>query len=112
MAVRRAIARRQLEKSRDRWPILPAAGTPPKDWCGWPNGKKFAFVLTHDVESQRGLDHCEELLALERKLGFRSSFNFIPEGPYKVSQTLIERIKAEGFEVGVHDLHHNGKLYR
>ncbi|HEX7860380.1 MAG TPA: hypothetical protein VF773_08655 [Verrucomicrobiae bacterium] len=52
------------------------------------------------------------MLVLERELGFRSSFNFIPEGPYQVSQPLIDRIKSEGFEVGVHDLHHNGKLYR
>ncbi len=44
--------------------------------------------------------------------GFRSSFNFIPEGDYRVSRELREELEQNGFEVGVHDLHHDGKLYR
>jgi hypothetical protein len=41
---------------------------------GWPNGKKFALVLTHDVESAEGLDKCYQLAEIEERLGFRSSF--------------------------------------
>jgi hypothetical protein len=48
----------------------------------------------------------------EMKLGFRSSFNFVPEGDYEVPKELREELTANGFEVGVHDLHHDGKLYR
>ena len=50
-------------------------------------------------------------MASEAKLGFRSSFNFIPEGPYQVAKELRDELDANGFEVGVHDLHHDGKLY-
>ena len=25
-------------------------------WSGWPEGKKFAFVLTHDVEGEKGME--------------------------------------------------------
>lgn len=49
---------------------------------------------------------------MERRNGFRSSFNLIPEGPYQVEPELRAWIEREGFEVGIHDLHHDGKLYR
>lgn len=93
------------------WPINESAAKPPSNWNGWPNGKKFALILTHDVEGQIGLDQCHALMSLEMKLGFRSSFNFVPEGEYTLSDALREKLTANGFEVGVHDLYHNGKLY-
>jgi hypothetical protein len=37
-------------------------------------GKKFAFVLTHDVESSAGLANCRSLAQLKMELGVRSSF--------------------------------------
>ena len=40
---------------RDIWPIDKNAGKPPEGWTGWPDGKKFALVLTHDVETAEGL---------------------------------------------------------
>ena len=67
--------------------------------------------MTHDVESQRGLDQVRQLAEVEMELGFRSSFNFIPEGSYKVSEDLRTWLLDNGFEVGVHDLHHDGHLY-
>ena len=111
MGLRRAIARRQRRAYRDVWPINEAAGHPPDGWPGWPHDKKFAFVLTHDVEGPSGLAKCRQLMELEQKLGFRSSFNFIPEGNYAVPRELREELTRNGFEVGVHDLHHDGKLY-
>jgi predicted glycosyltransferase len=112
MSIRRWFAVQKRERVLDTWPILPGSEKPPANWPGWPNGKKFAFVLTHDVEGQAGLDKCRQLMELELRLGFRSSFNFIPEGDYRVPLSLINELKANGFEVGVHDLHHDGKLYR
>jgi glycosyltransferase involved in cell wall biosynthesis len=69
-------------------------------------------VLTHDVEGSAGLAKCRQLMELEQKLGFRSSFNFIPEGDYAVSREQREELTQNGFEVGVHDLNHDGKLYQ
>jgi hypothetical protein len=68
--------------------------------------------LTHDVEAQRGVDRVKQLAAVEMALGFRSSFNFIPEGPYQVSAELRQWLVERGFEVGVHDHAHDGKLYQ
>jgi len=45
------------------------------------------------------------------KHGFRSSINFVPEGEYRVSDTLRQMLDQAGFEVGVHGLKHDGKLY-
>jgi predicted glycosyltransferase len=110
--VRRWFALRKRGKVGGAWPILPGSERPPPGWPGWPGGKEFAFVLTHDVEGQGGVDKCRKLMELETKWGFRSSFNFIPEGDYRVTKELRDQLTANGFEVGVHDLHHDGKLYR
>jgi glycosyltransferase involved in cell wall biosynthesis len=111
IAARRVLARAQRRRSAHIWPINEAAGRLPEGWPGWPEGKKFSLVLTHDVEGTKGLDKCRQLMEIELRLGFRSSFNFIPEGQYKVSPALREELTAKGFEVGVHDLRHDGKLY-
>ena len=93
------------------WPVRQASSETPRGWTGWPHGKSFAFVLTHDVEGSRGLERCRQLAELEMRLGFRSSFNFVPEGEYTTPRALRSFLEDHGFEVGVHDLHHDGKLY-
>ena len=47
---------------------------------------------------------------IEEKLGFRSCFFLVPER-YKVSAELRREMVDRGFEVGVHGLNHDGKLY-
>jgi len=110
-AMRQRFAARIRERTRDIWPVFPGSERAPEDWPGWPNGKRFALVLTHDVEGQVGLDNCRRLMQLEHEMGFRSSFNFIPEGHYRVPQELRYELVNDGFEVGVHDLKHDGRLY-
>ena len=105
-----AFASRKLEQDT-RWPIdLGAAGTPLL-WEGWPENKKFALVLTHDVESAAGYPRCRELAALETARGFRSSFNFVIEG-YDVSADLRGYLVEKGCEVGIHGLYHDGKDFK
>lgn len=112
LAVRRWLARRNRRRFAHAWPILQEAGRTPEGWPGWPDGKQFAFVLTHDVETALGLRRCRQLAEIEIALGFRSSFNFVPEGQYQPPDTLRRWLAEHGFEVGVHDLHHDGWLYR
>jgi glycosyltransferase involved in cell wall biosynthesis len=111
MAIRRKLAMRLRKQIGDVWPVMPGSEHPPENWTGWPEGKKFAFVLTHDVESKEGVGKCLALMQLEQDLGFRSSFNFIPEGSYQVPSELREDLTASGFEVGIHDLKHDGRLF-
>ena len=108
--LRQKIASYKVNKYKNIWPIDPKSFVPPEGWKGWPEDKMFALVLTHDVETQKGHDRCCQLMVLEEKLGFLSSFNFVPER-YNVSSQLIQEIKNRGFEVGVHGLKHDGKLF-
>ena len=109
--LRRQSARRKRERLKHLWPIDPTAGQEPEQWAGWPEGKRFAFLLTHDVEGEKGLRRVKALAELEMELGFRSAFFFVPEGSYEVPMDLVIWLKENGFEVGVHDLHHDGKLF-
>lgn len=58
------------------------------------------------------MERCKTLAELEMNMGFRSSFNFVPEGEYSAPDSLRSYLAEHGFEVGVHDLHHDGTLYR
>ncbi|MCZ6702098.1 MAG: hypothetical protein O6940_03555 [Ignavibacteria bacterium] len=109
--LRSILVKKQRKRYKNVWPIFPGSQTKPKNWTGWPDGKNFAIVLTHDVEFREGHDKCRRLLEIEKELGFKSSFNFVPER-YKVDRELRDFIVSEGFEVGVHGLNHDGKLFR
>lgn len=78
----------------------------------WPGSYRAGLVLTHDVETKVGLDNCRRVMALEEKYGFRSSFEIIPENKYIVDYGLLEEMKSRGFEVCVHGLNHDGKLFK
>jgi peptidoglycan/xylan/chitin deacetylase (PgdA/CDA1 family) len=112
MGLRRARAQFKRKSSANTWPIDRRAGSTPHEWPGWPQGKRFAFVLSHDVEGARGVSRIERLMNLEQKHGFRSSFNLVPEGDYTVPSEVRGMMEENGFEVGVHGLQHDGKLYK
>jgi hypothetical protein len=67
-------AGRLFDGSRDSvadiWPIDHGASAPPQGWPGWPDGKRFALVLTHDVDTGKGQERCLDLARLEMELGF------------------------------------------
>ena len=102
MTFRRMLANRLRHQFSSSWPIHEPASRAPQGWPGWPHGEKFAFVLTHDVEGMNGFKRCKKLAEMDKALGFRSSFNFVPEGEYTVPESLRFYLEQEGFEVGVH----------
>lgn len=109
--LRRKLIAYEIKKYKNIWPILPGSEKPPSNWKGWPNGKKFAVILTHDVEHHRGYDRVLKLMQIEKELGFVSSFNFVPERDYKVEKELLNTLRENGFDYGVHGLYHDGKLF-
>ncbi len=110
IALRRAVVRRKLPLYADVWPIDPTTAAPPPDWQGWPDGKRFAFVITHDVETARGVGRCLPLARIDREYGFRSAFNFVAED-YPIPEGLRESLVNDGYEIGLHGLSHRGNLY-
>jgi peptidoglycan/xylan/chitin deacetylase (PgdA/CDA1 family) len=109
--LRRFVAERKQKTVGHLWPIDERAGKKPDNWPGWPDGKKFAFVMTHDVERQDGVGNCLKLMEIDKNYGFRSSFNFVPHG-YNIPRDLRKRLTDEGFEIGVHGLNHVGNMFR
>ena len=108
--LRRGIVQGKRKLYDHVWPIDERAGKKPKDWSGWPNQKQFAFVLMHDVDTELGHSKCRRLMQLDEEMGFRSLFSFVPER-YNVSPELRQDLVNRGFEVGVHGLKHDGKLF-
>ncbi len=108
--LRRFMVKFKRRYSSQVWPIDEEAGKLPESWRGWPDGKRFVLVLTHDVDTLRGQDRVQDLALLEQSMGFRSSFNFVIEN--NVSSELRRYLTTQGFEVGVHGLTHDGSLYK
>jgi len=109
--LRRQIAKHKRKIYKNIWPIDLSTGMKPKSWRGWPGNNPFALVLSHDVDTQRGHDSIPYLIDIEKRMGFKSAFNIVPER-YNVSKSMINYIKQQGFEVNVHGLKHDGKLFK
>lgn len=110
IALRRKLVRRRLPSTATIWPIDEKADKLPENWTGWPDDKRFALILTHDVDTAKGQERCGLLMELEKNLGFRSCFNFVPMR-YDVQVDLRNALTKDGFEVGVHGLYHDGQYY-
>ena len=111
LSLRKKIIEIKVEKYRNVWPILESSSKHPDNWKGWPDDNKFALVLTHDVEHKKGYDRVVALMEMEKELGFVSSFNFVPERDYVVDKSMLNMLKDNNFEYGVHGLYHDGKLF-
>jgi hypothetical protein len=78
----------------------------------WPDGASSSAIMTHDVETEAGQDFCPYLMDIDDSFGIKASFQIIPEGRYSVSARFLASVQERGFEVVVHDLNHDGHLYR
>ena len=108
---RKTISKKYI-KYKNVWPIFPGSEKKPDNWPGWPEGKDFALVLTHDVEHIGGYNKVQQVMEVERKYGFVSSFYFVPERDYKIESKLLQLLNKNGFEYGIHGLYHDGKLFQ
>jgi hypothetical protein len=123
IAMRRVFARSRRPPPFPRWPVETALldlcdwlfaevvrlPREPVPWLApWPGGHRWAVVLTHDVESGSGCANIELLRHPEREMGFRSSWNFVPLR-YTGHEDAMAPLRAEGCEIGVHGLRHDGR---
>jgi peptidoglycan/xylan/chitin deacetylase (PgdA/CDA1 family) len=123
LAARRSFTRLQARATFPTWPVETAgddltrlvvglaeeaAGGPLPTVPTWPQGHRWALVLTHDVETAAGLTAIEPLRRLEERYGFRSSWNLVPER-YRTPDELAWELRAAGHELGVHGLRHDGR---
>lgn len=123
LALRRGFSHVQGRTSFPRWPVedslhnlyawlfevLAGVAGQPVPYIGlWPDGRSWAFVLTHDVETAEGYRDIELLRGIERDLRYRSSWNFVGLR-YQVEDAVVRALADEGCEVGVHGLLHDGR---
>ena len=78
----------------------------------WPEGAPSCAIVTHDIETELGRDLCATLMDIDDSFGIKASFQVIPEQRYVVTREFLDSIRKRGFEVVVHDLNHDGHLYR
>lgn len=127
LGLRRLYASRQVSREFPAWPIEPILVERQHDQLHaalreseaerlpivgfWPTSHGSACVLTHDVESARGIENIEPLLEIEQRYGLRSSWNFVAED-YEIPRTTFARLRDAGCEVGLHGIKHDGKLFQ
>jgi hypothetical protein len=126
LALRRAYAPRQARAEFPVWPFesslvehrdarlleqLRASGSDRLAFVDyWPAAKRFASVLTHDVEGPAGVANVMRVIELEQRYGFVSSWNFVAEW-YAIPDGLFDEVRAAGCEIGLHGILHDGKLF-
>jgi hypothetical protein len=126
LALRRLYARKQAQRQFPAWPIEPLLVDHQNEQLRrrlqaspggrvplvsfWPDGRSFAAVVTHDVETSTGIANIGALLELERRHDLVSSWNFVAED-YPIPDGTFERIRGAGGEIGLHGITHSGKLF-
>ena len=78
----------------------------------WPEGAANCLIMTHDVETSAGRNFTSKLMDLDDSYGIKASFQVVPEQRYQVQEGYICEIRRRGFEFNIHDLNHDGGLYR
>ena len=126
LALRRQHARHRAQTEFPRWPIedvlvrhqetefsrrIEANDGEPVPFVNfWPGNRRFAFVLTHDVEGTAGIENIARVRDVERAHGIVSSWNFVAED-YPIPDGMFDDLRADGCEIGLHGLHHDWKLF-
>lgn len=72
------------------------------------NGKKYACLMTHDIDTRKGLQRAKHLKKLEEKYDMPSAW-YIPSEHYKLDTETVKELANHG-EIGAHDTRHDGKL--
>ena len=90
--------------------LIEEVAAAPLPWIApWPRPFEWALVLTHDVEHAAGYDHIHEVRSVEADRGLRSAWYFVPERDYQVEEALLEGLRADGCEICLHGLRHDGR---
>jgi len=75
----------------------------------WKRGKSYSLAVTHDVETQAGLETgAPSFISIEKNLGIRSTWN-VPSDRYPLPPGSLDILTQAG-EVGAHDTKHDGRL--
>ncbi len=57
-------------------------------------------------------DFCSTLMDIDDSFGIKASFQVIPEERYSVTAGIYQEIRQREHEIAIHDLNHDGHLYK
>lgn len=64
-------------------------------------------ILTHDVDWKECWDCHEKIADWEEEFGFSSTFCYLTNGPYKISNYKLNELSSRGFGIGLHGEWHD-----
>jgi hypothetical protein len=124
IAARRVYSRAQATNEFPRWPIEPSlhdlydflfasvaalVDEPVPFLAPWPGPYRWAFVLSHDVETADGYGLIKLLRGIEADRDYRSAWYFVPKNHSADADRVLDGLRADGCEIGVHGLYHDGR---
>lgn len=74
--------------------------------------KEFGVIMTHDVDTRQGYEYgFSKFVEMERAEEIVSTFNIVPSSlEYELNPDQISSLVKEGFDFGMHGLHHDGNF--
>lgn len=75
----------------------------------WPNNKKFAVALTHDVDTLEGFKSINQFMEIEKRYNMRSTW-YIVSNYYPLAKSTLNNLKEQGHEIGWHGYNHDNKI--
>jgi hypothetical protein len=77
----------------------------------WPKGASGCAVMTHDVETELGVELSSLIMDMNDSYGIPGSFQIVPEERYQVTDRYLNSLRDRGFEINVQGLNHDGHLF-
>jgi len=75
----------------------------------WPNDKRCALVLSHDVDSARQETGIELLARVAEDRGIRATFSFVGKNLASY-RSVLRRLRSAGHEIALHDRYHDNRI--
>ncbi len=74
--------------------------------------KEFGIIMTHDIDTRGGYEYgFSKFVEMERDEDIVSTFNIVPNSfEYNIDPDYIKALVKDGFDFGMHGLHHDGKF--
>jgi peptidoglycan/xylan/chitin deacetylase (PgdA/CDA1 family) len=74
--------------------------------------KDFGVIMTHDVDTRKGYEYgLSKFVEMEQQEDMVSTFNIVPNSlVYDLDSDFVRTLVKDGFDIGMHGLHHDGKF--
>jgi peptidoglycan/xylan/chitin deacetylase (PgdA/CDA1 family) len=75
----------------------------------WPHEKRWAFAVSHDVDTRRGFARIMEVARLEAGYGVKSCW-YVVGNAYPLDLAVLDELHRQGNEIGLHGDRHDNRI--